>query len=134
MIYFFLVFLVLAVLGIIEEMDQKLSQIIHNYLKSKENISSFSPLTLKAYETDLKQAFENKLDIVCKCEELWPLVRNTLSRWGHLSLSSRNRKIATLKSFFGWLYDEKLLDRDYSNQLICPKIPKKTACPAEDCA
>ncbi|MGZ3691849.1 MAG: tyrosine-type recombinase/integrase [Pseudobdellovibrio sp.] len=73
----------------------------------------------------MNQAFENKLDIVCKYEELWPLARNTLSRWGHLSLSSRNRKIATLKSFFGWLYDERLLDHDYSNQLICPKIPKK---------
>lgn len=100
-------------------------ELIHKYLKYQKNIKSFSPLTLKAYEVDLRQCFDNKLESVFNCEELWGLSRSTLTAWGQLSLASRNRKIATLKSFFSWLYEEKLLETDYSSRLICPKIPKK---------
>lgn len=106
-------------------MSSKVSEIIDNYLKYQENIKSASPLTLKAYRMDLNQAFENKLDLVCSYKEIWGHIRPILNRWGNLSLASRNRKIATLKSFFGWLYDQKHLDTDYSSQLICPKVPKK---------
>jgi site-specific recombinase XerD len=106
-------------------MSIKVVQITHNYLKYQENIKSVSALTLKAYRIDLNQAFTDKLDLVCSYEDLWNLVRPSLGRWGNLSLASRNRKIATLKSFFGWLYEQKLLETNYSNQLICPKVPKK---------
>lgn len=106
-------------------MQQKVSDVIYKYLKFKENIESCSPLTLKAYQIDLSQAFVGKLDFVCKYEDLWGYSRNALTKWGSLSLSSRNRKIATLKSFFGWLFDEKHLQTDYSNMLVCPKVPKK---------
>lgn len=106
-------------------MSIKVVEITHNYLKYQENIKSASPLTLKAYRIDLNQAFLNKLNIVCSYADLWNLIRPSLGRWGNLSLASRNRKIATLKSFFGWLYEQKLLETNYSNQLICPKVPKK---------
>lgn len=101
------------------------SEIIHKYLKYKENIQSFSPLSLKAYRIDLFQAFENKQNEVCNYSELWGLVRPALGQWGSLSLATRNRKIATLKSFFSWLYEQQLLDTNYSNQLVCPKVPRK---------
>lgn len=101
------------------------SEIIHKYLKYMENIKSFSPLSLKAYRTDLFQAFNNKHEKVCKYEDLWGLVRPALGQWGLLSLATRNRKIATLKSFFSWLYEQRLLDINYSNQLVCPKVPRK---------
>lgn len=100
-------------------------ELIHKYLKYQKNIKSFSALTLKAYETDLRQCFDIKLNNIFEYEELWSLSRSALTRWGQLSLASRNRKIATLKSFFSWLYEQKLLDTDYSSRLICPKIPKK---------
>lgn len=106
-------------------MGHTLKTTISNYLKYQENINSFSPLSLKAYKTDLHQAFKNKLDLVLYPEELWSLTRASLSKWGGLSLSSRNRKIATLKSFFSWLYEQQLIETDYSNQLHCPKVPKK---------
>lgn len=106
-------------------MSLKVAEIIDNYLKYQENIKSASPLTLKAYRMDLNQAFGDKLNLVCSYEELWGHVRPILSRWGNLSLASRNRKIATLKSLFGWLYERKHLDTNYSSQLICPKVPKK---------
>lgn len=102
-----------------------LLQIVTNYLKFKENVHSCSPLTIKAYRKDLEQVFENKLNNIYKTEELWALARPAVTRWGTLSLASRNRKIAALKSFFGWLYEQKLIDTDYSNQIVCPKVPRK---------
>ena len=106
-------------------MALRIEKIIANYLKYKENISTFSPMTIKAYQTDLNQIFNDKLKAEYSYEELWPLVRASLSKWGSLSLASRNRKIATLKSFFGWLYEQKLIESNYSEQISCPKVPKK---------
>lgn len=110
----------------------KIQESIHNYLKFLENIESCSPLTLKAYKTDLIQAYNydkiNENDshyLINSSEELWLITRQALNQWSSLSLSSRNRKIATLKSFFSWLYDQKLIDSTMSHRLICPKIPKK---------
>lgn len=102
-----------------------IQDIIDNYLKYKENIESFSALSIKAYRADLSQAFKNKQNKAYEYSELWNLARPSLTQWGELSLASRNRKIATLKSFFLWLYEQKLLDINYSNQLVCPKVPQK---------
>lgn len=105
---------------------------IHNYLKYQENVESSAPLTLKAYAIDLKQAFlqadntlfdENR--VIPDHNELWNLARPALLRWGNLSLASRNRKIATLKSFFNWLFKERLIEKNFAEQLVCPKVPKK---------
>ncbi len=96
-----------------------------NFLKFQENIESASPLTLRAYALDLKQAFEGKQKFVLNHNEFWDLARPALNRWGSLSLASRNRKIATLKSFFNWMYNERLTDKNFGSQLTCPKVPKK---------
>lgn len=106
-----------------------LSKEIYNYLKYMENIESSSPLTIKAYTLDLNQAYalndnENQLHINSS-DELWLKTRLALNQWSTLSLSSRNRKIATLKSFFSWLYQQGLIDSTLSHKLICPKVPKK---------
>lgn len=106
-------------------MQAQLGEVIHKYLKSLENIKSVSHLTLKAYRTDLEQIFVDKLNNSYKYEEIYNEVRSRLGMWGHLSLASRNRKIATLKSFFSWLFEQKLTETDYSHRLVCPKVPKK---------
>jgi len=117
---------------------------IDNFLKYLENIESCSPLTLKAYRLDLGQAFKiefenksmskinkkkttNKNDsfIFESADQLWLVCRERLSAWGNLSLASRNRKSATLKSFFNYLYLNKIIDKNYADQIICPKVPKK---------
>lgn len=98
---------------------------IYNYLKYQENIKSCSPLTLKAYRLDLRQAFAGKLEEVYKYDQLYELVRPALGQWGGLSLASRNRKIASLKGFFSWLYEQKLTETDHSQQMTCPKVPRK---------
>ena len=111
-------------------MALNLSELIHKYLKYMENIQSCSPLTIKAYTTDLKQTYvdikTNKfLSNYMTDEELWLITRPALNNWGRLSMASRNRKIATIKSFFNWLYQENLIERNFSDLLICPKVPKK---------
>ena len=118
---------------------------ISNFLKYLENIESCSPLTLKAYKLDLDQAFSKmpknksksnknrklinledyRTQTFNTAEELWLICRDSLNQWGKLSLASRNRKIATVKSFFNWLYREKIIDKNYADQLVCPKVPKK---------
>ena len=122
-----------------------LTKQIHNFLKYLENIESCSPLTIKAYTLDLNQAFfrtttpsrassknNNLINLAdvralsfSTGEELWLTCRDSLSQWGKLSPASRNRKIATVKSFFNWLYSERLIDKNYADQLVCPKVPKK---------
>lgn len=103
-----------------------MANVIANFLKYKENIESASPLTLKAYALDLKQVFNHdKNKQITSYSEVWLAAREVLGQWSKLSAASRNRKIATLKSFFNWLYQENLISKNYAGQLICPKVPRK---------
>lgn len=109
--------------------DFKLTSNILKYLNFMENIKSASPLTLKHYALDLKQAFEyenpsNEKKSYSEAEVL-ATSRQAFNRWAGLSLASRNRKAATLKSFFSWAFDEGLTVRDLSLQITCPRVPKK---------
>ncbi len=107
-------------------------QTVDNYLKYQENIEISSPLTLRAYKNDLKQAFLHKNknlffidNLLSSADDFWNLSRPALLRWGKLSLASRNRKTATLKSFFNWLFHTRLVEKNYAELLVCPKVPKK---------
>lgn len=107
-------------------------QTVDNYLKYQENIETSSPLTLRAYKNDLKQAFLHKNknlffidNELSNADQFWNLSRPALLRWGKLSLASRNRKTATLKSFFNWLFHTRLVEKNYAELLVCPKVPKK---------
>lgn len=103
--------------------------LIDKYLKYMENIRSASPLTLRHYRLDLSQVYfdENKSQFqkISKEADLLTLARQAFNRWAPLSLASRNRKAATLKSFFGYLFDEKIIESDLSLQVTCPKVPRK---------
>jgi site-specific recombinase XerD len=115
--------------GGLEQMALDIQELISNFLKYHENIKTCSPLTLKAYALDLKQAFvtnkPKKSGSPADFEGLWLIARDTLNQWSKLSLASRNRKIATLKSFFKWLFTEKNAPKDYGMLLVCPSVPKK---------
>lgn len=106
-------------------MNFEIQNLLDKFLKSQTNIQSASPLTIKAYQLDLTQVFGNNKIQISKQDEIWSLVRPTLSKWGHLSAATRNRKIATIKSFFNWLYHENITQKNYSNMLTCPKVPRK---------
>ena len=104
----------------------RLDHNIEKFLKFMDLVKSASPLTIKHYSLDLAQAFDREiLTLSLTEEELMSYSRKSLSSWGHLSLASRNRKAATLKSFFSWAFEENLLERDLSLQITCPKVPKK---------
>jgi len=106
-----------------------LSDSIRKYLKYMDFVKSSSPQTLKAYKKDLEQAFgpEDKITSVPGQTEadLLKLIREAMNGWAELSLATRNRKAATLKSFFGWAYQETLTERDLATLIVCPKVPKK---------
>ena len=106
-----------------------LSKNIDKYMNFMTFIKSASPLTLKHYALDLKQAFKydncSNLNKIWTEAELLAAVRGAFNQWAHLSLASRNRKAATLKSFFSWAFDEGLTEKDLSLQITCPKVPKK---------
>lgn len=107
-----------------------LTENIDKYLKFMTFIKSASPLTIKHYTLDLQQAFEldknsHSTKRAWTEADLMGSVRQAFNRWAGLSLASRNRKAATLKSFFSWAFDEGLLEKDLSIQVICPRVPKK---------
>ena len=111
-------------------MSINLTQQIPNFLKYLNNIQNVSKLTTKSYLVDLKQVYlkhklNNEWHSFNSELEFWRFTRSSQSKWGQLSLASRNRKIATLKSFMNYLFQEKLIEINYADQLVCPKVPKK---------
>lgn len=154
--------------------------LIAKFLNYQNFIQSASPLTLKAYELDLSQAFGLKnlgvmvppgtemggetlpqfrfksslpdpkerdkvaqranpksrsrtsqrvlkeapaTAYLTSDEALLKAIREAQSAWSNLSLSSRNRKSACLKSFLKWLFQERHIERDLNIQIHSPKPP-----------
>lgn len=120
--------------------DSKLSlfEAAANYMKYLEYIESCSPLTLRAYRLDLAQTFPDlwmdvKMDPTktqlprgpIEAQNLLKEATAALHKWAKLSPASRNRKSSTLKSFFGYLFQESLIETDIAAQIHSPKVPKK---------
>lgn len=94
---------------------------------------------LKAYALDLGQAFgldseqilhslqssNGKLRQLPFPDEtqLLAVARQALLNWAALAPASRNRKGASIKGFFHWLYQEGLIETELSLQIHCPKVP-----------
>lgn len=102
---------------------------ISKYLKYLENIESASPHTLRAYRLDLEQAFGTLItpqnSPETPEEDLKGLLRQALLGWSDLSPKSRNRKIATLKSFLNHLFEQQKISSALGLTLHSPKTPKK---------
>jgi site-specific recombinase XerD len=101
------------------------------FLKFMEFVRSASSLTIKAYKKDMEQAFlleldgSDESDKNCNQDELLIMARAALTRWGKLSAASRNRKSATLKSFFNYLFQEKLITRPLADLIPMAKVERK---------
>lgn len=100
----------------------QLQKQISNYLNFLESQQGASTHTLRAYKNDLLQVFGDRSFLIV--EELLPLSRKAMGMWAPLSPSTRNRKAASLKSFFHYLKDKKIIHSDLAAQVHCPKIPK----------
>ncbi len=126
-----------------------LGDLVAKYLNFQMKSGILSPLTVRAYALDLRQAF--RLDVHgdlefsslpemrftpkrgAKPSPIWPidaqLLRASLTqaqkRWGQLQPATRHRKTATLKSFCLWLYENDLTSTNLGHGLYFPKVPKK---------
>lgn len=98
---------------------------ISKYLKFMENVKSSSPHTLRAYKNDLAEIFNESTPQKMSEEELKKYLLSHLSIWKDKKLSTRNRKIGTLKSFMGYLFEEKITEVNIAEALPSPKVPKK---------
>lgn len=107
------------------------------FLYSLENVESYSGHTLRSYRVDLGQAFGllstgeseilpielgalplSEMDLLSACRE-------AMLRWANLAPASRNRKAACLKSFLGWLFEKRLIERDLALHVHSPKVPHR---------
>lgn len=132
-----------------------LVHLVLNYLKHQHFTCAAESLTSKSYANDLCQFLKPfgierilytpetigvftvyslegplslSMDFLPKNvseETLLDLFRSATEKWSSLSVASKNRKISCLKSFFRWLYQEQILDRDIASQIHAPKVPRK---------
>jgi integrase/recombinase XerC/integrase/recombinase XerD len=96
------------------------------FLKEMDEIGHASRHTLKAYRKDLSQAFSDIEGEAFPSEEsLLRKAKEAQIKWGSLELSSRQRKAATIKAFFDWLYQQKYISSPLNEQVEAPKVPRK---------
>lgn len=100
-----------------EETHPDLQDKIQLFLSSKR-LEGLSPLTLKGYKLEL-DIFAEKMkkmpnDITAAD------IRSFLGQYPDLKMSTIGRKLSVLKSFFGWLAGEDLIERDPTAKLKAP--------------
>lgn len=102
---------------------------IHKFLSYKQYQEGCSEHTLRAYTTDLKQILvqstQLNLNQNIKHTNWQQLFLNLPPKWKALSLSSKNRKLACLKAFFNFLFEQKIINTNWGNKLSSPKVPQK---------
>ena len=110
--------------------QKNLKKFLDKYLKYLKFSKNFSPLTLKAYKIDLEQFFFSerrpKKRLSPENTENFELflrksLMKNLEQWGKWSSSTRNRKIAALKSFFKWLYHNNYIQEDLNQKIKTPR-------------
>lgn len=96
---------------------------IEEFLKYLKNEKNYSDNTIKSYRTDLvdllnyiekKSAEEFDIKDLTK-EKLRPYLRNLIIK--KLSKKTYNRRIASFKSFFNYLFRNKIIDKDVGSTI-----------------
>lgn len=106
----------------LDEVHPDLNDKITIFLSSKK-LEGLSVTTLKNYKLDLN-IFANK--VKKKVQDITSAdIRVHLAEFNHLKMSSMGRKLTVLKSFFGWLHSEEIIQRDPTSKLKPPKIEKR---------
>ena len=93
------------------------------FLKELKEKQKVSPHTLKAYRNDLKQFWRTHQNL--KENEFHKVLQEASLRWKSMSLSSRNRKYACMKHFFRYLYENKVIQKNWSEFIKCPPLKTK---------
>ncbi|MRX70839.1 tyrosine-type recombinase/integrase [Bacillus lacus] len=90
---------------------------------SSRKIEGLSDLTLDGYKIELKKFAEhvNKPVVQVNTSDIRKYLAHN-SKW---MMSTVDRKLSVIKSFFGWLVREEMLLRDPSAKIKAPKKPKR---------
>lgn len=90
---------------------------------SAKKLEGLSPLTLKGYALDIKSftRFVHKPVNEITTQD----IRTYLGQYDYLKLSSIGKKLSVLKSFFGWMTEEEIIERDPTRKIKAPKPPKR---------
>ncbi|MDA3884288.1 MAG: tyrosine-type recombinase/integrase [Candidatus Delongbacteria bacterium] len=100
-----------------------MKDLIEEFLKYLGNEKNYSENTIKSYRTDLidlwnfiekKSADEFDIKDLTK-EKLRPYLRNLIIK--KLSKKTYNRRIASFKSFFNYLFRNKIIDKDVGSSI-----------------
>ncbi len=90
---------------------------------SAKKIEGFSRNTLSGYGIELRIFAESMPKPVDEIET--NDIRMFLSKFNHLKPSSLAKKLFVLKSFFGWLTEEEIIQRDPTRKIKPPKTEKR---------
>ena len=106
-----------------------MEQAIEQFITYLHNVKKTSANTELSYRSDLKKVFiflrsKGLTDLVnVKEEDLEEYVDSMKEQ--HFATATVSRNIASMKAFFHFLSQEKLIEKDISERLKAPKIEKK---------
>lgn len=98
-----------------------LEEKISLFLASKQ-LEGLSKITLEGYKVELKlfaKYIKKSIEQITTTD-----IRAYLGQFQHLKISSLNRRLSVLKSFFGWLASEEIIQRDPTKKIKPPKTEK----------
>jgi site-specific recombinase XerD len=92
-----------------------------NYIRTEKNLSEN---TIIGYKKDLEQYLDS-----CNIKVLEDLnkhtIRDFLAKINDLAPTTRRRKLASIRGFFGFLFDEEIINKNESLSIKNAKIDKK---------
>ncbi|MBD1379236.1 site-specific tyrosine recombinase/integron integrase [Metabacillus arenae] len=105
-----------------KEIDNDIQEKINIFLSARK-IEGLSNVTISGYKTELSMfaKYMNKAVVQVTTAE----IRRYLAHNKDWMISTVDRKLSVLKSFFGWLVQEELLLRDPTLKIKAPKKPKR---------
>lgn len=123
---------------------ESVQKVVLKYLQHLKYVKSYSPQTIRAYASDLTQVFQIEESYIKeninqkpsgdsspkKLQEkpLLATIRAQLTTFKDLKPSSKNRKIASIKSFLNWLFESGHINEDLSHRVhinkVNPTLPK----------
>lgn len=106
-------------------LDVNYDSLICLFLKHLESVESASPHTVRAYQSDLYQAFKKVRNATFEPRLFLDFCRQAQASWSNLSQNTRNRKLGTLKSFAGYLFEKNRTTEDLRVFLSGPKNQQK---------
>lgn len=99
-----------------------LKEKIEMFITSKK-LDGLSKNTIDSYKLELKVF--NKFIHKTTSDIITSDIRVYLGKFNYLKVSSLARKISVLKSFFSWLLQEEIIDKDPTSKIKTPKYNKR---------